>query len=76
MWAQLLISVIMMVISYAIQMANAPKPQDATAGALDIPAPQPGALLAVDFGTNLVKDANIIYYGNASTTPIRASGGK
>jgi hypothetical protein len=76
MWMQIVISFVMMVVSYAIQMANAPKPQDATAGNLDVPAPRPGALLGVGFGTNLKKDGNVIYYGNASTIPIYASGGK
>lgn len=76
MWVQLLISVVMMVISYAIQMANMPKPQDATASNLDVPSPQPGALLGVSFGTNIKKDANVIWYGHASTVPIYASGGK
>lgn len=76
MFVSFLVSVFISVLSYAIQAANAPKPQDATAGTLDVPAPQPGALLGVSFGTNIKKDGNVIYTGNAATVPIRAAGGK
>lgn len=76
MWLSLLYSVVMMVISYAIQMANKPRPQVPVAGTLDTPEPQPGALVGVCFGTNLIKDANLIWYGDASTVPIKQQGGK
>lgn len=76
MWIQIGIAIISMIISYAIQVANAPKPQKPTAGNLDVPSPQPGALLAVSFGTNVFKSGNITWYGAARTTPIKKKGGK
>lgn len=76
MWVQLIWAVVAMIVSAAIQAAMAPKPPQPTAGNLDVPEPQPGRNLPVCFGTNIVKDANVYYFGNAYTVPIRQSGGK
>jgi hypothetical protein len=76
MWMLVGQAIVSLIISYALTTLLAPKPQTPTAGALDIPEPQPGALLGVSFGTNVFKSANVIWLGDADTTPIRASGGK
>lgn len=76
MFLLLLQAVAMMVVSYALQMANKPRPQIPVAGTLDVPEPQPGQLVGVCFGTNVIKDANVIWYGDASTVPIKQKGGK
>lgn len=76
MWIQIAIYVVTMIVSYALQAANAPKPQKPTAGNLDVPAPDPGAITPVAFGTNLYKGANVIWYGDAATVPVTKSGGK
>lgn len=75
MW-EIVYALVMMVISYAIQVATAPKPQVPTAGELEVPTPAAGATVPVLFGTNIVKSSNIIWYGDASVTPIKTKGGK
>lgn len=68
--------VVMLIISYVISIATRPRPQTPTAGTMEVPTPDPGALVGVAFGTNLIKNSNIIWYGDAETTPIRSGGGK
>ncbi len=65
-----------LIASYALQVANAPKPQNATAGTLDVPEPKPGSFVPVVYGTNVIKSATVISYFDAQTVPIKASGGK
>lgn len=67
---------VMMIVSYAIQAAMAPKPQTPISGQLDVPVAQEGGTISVIFGTVLVKDANVIWYGDAATSEIRSGGGK
>lgn len=76
MFLQLVYSLVMMVVSYAIQAALAPKPQQPTAGSLEVPTPAAGATVPVLFGTNIVKSANIIWYGDASVEAVKSKGGK
>lgn len=76
MWLSLFWIVLTMVISYAMQAASMPKPENATAGKLDVPEPDPGRPLPVVFGTNIIKGANVTWYGDAAAVPIKSSGGK
>jgi len=75
-WEYLFYAVISAVVSYGLNMALAPKPEGATAGAMDIPSASDGGAIPVCFGTNIIKQSNIIWYGDPSTTPIKKSGGK
>lgn len=77
-WVNLLYSLVMMVVSYAIQMALAPKQQnnDAVVGDVDVPTAEDGKTIPVVFGTILVKDSNIIDYFDARTEAIKTKGGK
>lgn len=68
-----------LVFSALISQALAPKPPDAKAAALgdiDIPGAEEGKPVPVVFGTVWVGDPNVIWYGDLSTTPIKAKGGK
>lgn len=76
MFLQLAYALVMMVVSYAIQIALTPKPQQPTAGNLDVPSPANGATVPVLFGTNIVKSANIIWYGDARVEAIQSKGSK
>lgn len=75
-WDYVIYAVISIIISFAISYLTKPKPQTPTAGGLDVPTPDPGALVGVVFGTNLIKNSNIIWYGDAATQPVRSKGGK
>ena len=76
MFIQIAIAVVMMVVSYVIQMALAPTPDQPTAGNLDVPTAENGGSIPVAFGTNLFKTSNVIWYGDARVEEIRKSGGK
>ena len=72
----LIYAVVMMVVSYAITIPMQPKPQNAIAGRLDVPTATAGDNIPVVFGTVLIKQVNIIDYGDARTTPIKTKSGK
>lgn len=74
-WEQLAYAVIMMIVSSAITAYMAPKPSSPVAGQLDVPVAEDGATVIIVFGTELVKDAKVIWYGDAGTTPIYSDGG-
>ncbi|WP_281686699.1 hypothetical protein [Pseudomonas citronellolis] len=75
MWVQLAIAVAMMVISYAMtaSMNQSMKPE---AGSLDIPTADEGDNVPVVFGENLLKNSNVIWYGDPKITKIKSKGGK
>lgn len=70
------ISLIIMIVSYALQLAFAPKQKGPTADAQDAPAANEGDKIPVVFGTVLRKDAQIAWWGDPQTSPIKADGGK
>jgi hypothetical protein len=75
-WDYAIYAIISIIISYAFSVLNKPKRQTPTAGTLDVPTPDPGALVGVVFGTNIIKNSNIIWYGDASTRDIKSDAGK
>jgi hypothetical protein len=75
MWVQLIVSIVMMVISYAIQSSIKPTSPEAQAGKLDIPTVEEGKSISVVFGTCLVKSSTVAWYGDPSTEAIRSGGG-
>jgi hypothetical protein len=75
MWVQLVIMVVAAVVSYALT----PKPKQPGADTLDevqIPTVEIGKPVSVAFGEVWVDDANILWYGDLSNTPIYATSGK
>lgn len=74
----LIYALVMMVVSYAIQMILMPRPErnDAVVGNMDVPTAEDGKTMPVVFGTILIKDANIIDYFDARTEAIKSGGGK
>jgi len=75
-WEYLFYAVVMSVVSYAIQIAMAPKPDKPKAGQLDVPTADSGGPIPVVFGTNIIKQSNVVWFGDASTTAIKKKGGK
>lgn len=74
-WVQIAVWVVMTYLSYVL----APKPQDAVAGNLDdgnVPIAEEGVEIPVVFGTRDISGANVVWYGDVRTTPIKSSGGK
>lgn len=76
MWPQIVIAVVMLIVSYAITLSMQPKPQKPIAGTLDVPTAKAGDCIPVVFGTVVIKQANVIDYGDASVKPIKTKGGK
>lgn len=72
----IIVAIIMMVVSYAITLAMMPDPQNATAGQLDVATAEEGGSIPVCFGENVIKQSNVIWYGNPSTSKIKSDGGK
>lgn len=73
---EIFVALAMMVVSYAISAAMQPSPQRAVAGSLDVPTADEGGNISVVFGTVMIKDCNVIYYGDPKTTAIKSDGGK
>lgn len=74
-WVQLII----LVISYVVSAALAPKPPKPKAPALedfDIPVAEQGRPVPVVFGTVLITGPNVLWYGDLRTVPITSDGGK
>lgn len=74
-----LVQLAVLVVTSLISAALAPKPPKPKPAALqdfDIPVAEQGRPIPVVFGTVLVTGANVIWYGDLSTTPIKSKGGK
>lgn len=73
----LLYAFVMLVVSYALQSLITPKirQENPEAGKLEVPTAEEGGSIPVCFGTNLIKDSNVIWYGDSKTTPIYTEGG-
>jgi hypothetical protein len=75
MWGYLIV----LIISYAVSYALAPKPPEPSPASLsDIEAPtaEEGRPIPVVFGTVFISSPNVVWYGNLGTTPITSSTGK
>jgi len=52
-----------------------PKPAAPTPGNLDVPVAESGKPIPVLFGTRVIRQANVVWYGDVKTTEIRQSSG-
>lgn len=74
-WVQLII----LVVSYIVSVALAPKPPVPKPAALedfDIPLAEEGRAVPVVFGGVILKSPSVMWYGDLRTTPIQTKGGK
>ena len=74
MWVQIAIWVITTVIGMLLA-PKPPKPASATPGNLDVPVAEFGKPIPVLFGTRVIRQANVVWYGDVKTTEIRQSSG-
>jgi len=66
---------VLLVVTYAF----APKPPTTPPAGLDTikaPTAEEGREIPVLFGTRRVRSANVVWYGDLTTTPIKSKGGK
>lgn len=75
-WEYVIYAVVMLVASYAITLSMQQKPERPVAGQLDVPTAKEGGNIPVCFGRNIVKQSNVIWYGDPSTSEIKSKGGK
>lgn len=75
MWTAIAVLVISVLVQYALQ-PKTPQPQAPEFKDFDAPTAEEGRPVPVVFGTVLVRSANVVWYGDLRTTPIRAKGGK
>lgn len=71
--------VIAFVISLVVSLALAPKaqePKPASLEEIDAPTAETGRAIPVVFGTVILKDPNIVWYGDLKTAPIKKGGKK
>jgi len=70
---------LLLVVSYFVSAALAPKPPKPKPASLedfDIPVAEQGRPIPVVFGTVILKDPNVMWYGDLRTTAIQEKGGK
>lgn len=69
----------LLVISYFVSAALAPKPPQPKAAALedfDIPLAEEGRAIPVVFGTVVINSPSLMWYGDLRTSAIKEKGGK
>lgn len=74
MWAQILVWAVTTVIG-ALLAPRPPKPAAPTPGNLDVPVAESGKPIPVLFGTRVIRQANVVWYGDVKTTEIHQSSG-
>lgn len=74
MWVQLAIFVVSMVLSYVLA-PKPPAPQAPPVGQEQAPTAQEGTPIPVVFGEVLVKNSNVVWYGDIRVDPIMSDGG-
>lgn len=73
------IQLALLVISYFVSSALAPKPPQPKPAALedfDIPVAEEGKAIPVVFGEVILKSPNLMWYGDLRSTAIKKKGGK
>jgi len=77
MWA--IVALVLMVVSAVLSVALAPKPippAPSTLADVNAPTAQGGIPIPVVFGTVMIQNPNVVWYGDLVTQPIRAPSGK
>lgn len=74
MWAQIAWYVFTLVVSYAL--SPKPKTSEPPPGNFKAPQASANAPIPVLFGTRMLKQPNVVWWGDMRITPIRKKGGK
>ena len=72
MWAQVVFWIVSLIISYATRS----KPEKPKPGQIDVATAEEGRPIPVLFGTKTIKGANVIWYGDIKTSPVKSKSGK
>lgn len=76
-WPALVIQLAISVVSAAVSYAMSPKPEDTTAtNRAGRPLAKDGMVIPMVFGPALIKDVNVLGFGDVSSHAIIANGGK
>lgn len=76
-WPALVVQLLVSAGSAAISYAMSPKPEDSTvANKLGRPTAKDGMIIPALFGPALIKDVNVLGFGDLSKHAIIANGGK
>jgi hypothetical protein len=75
MWAQIFILIVSAILSYALA-PKPPQPKPASIEDFDVPVAEEGRPIPVVFGTVTLTGANVLWYGDLRSTPIKSKGGK
>jgi len=75
MWTYFAILVASVVLAFALA-PKPPKPRPPELEDVEAPTAEEGKAIPVVFGTVWINGANVIWYGDLRTTPIKKSGGK
>lgn len=76
MWSQLAVSFAMLVAASVLSLLIAPRTPPQQPGRFSVPEIDPNRNLPIVFGTFLITDPTVAWYGDLSTKPIYSSGGK
>jgi hypothetical protein len=64
---------VLMIVSTALTMSQSKQVNtNMEAGKLDTPTAEEGSSIPVNFGTNIIKQSNVIWYGDSKTTEIKS----
>ena len=74
MWWYVVYFIVALVIAFA--MMPKPESQNAKVGTIDGPTATEGREIPVLFGTRVIKQANIVWYGDIKTIALKKKGGK
>lgn len=68
--------IVLWVVAFALTAATAPKPEKPEVGTFETPTAEKGKRIPVLFGSRWLAQANVVWYGDISTTPVKSSSGK
>jgi len=75
MWPQIIIMIVALIVAVALA-PKAPTPKPASLEDFDVPVAEEGRPIPVVFGTVTITGANVLWYGDLRSTPIKSKGGK
>ena len=78
-YANFIVQLVIMIVAIIVAVALAPKPPQPKASALadfDVPTAEEGKPMCKVFGEVVIRDPNVLWYGDLSSEPIRKKGGK
>lgn len=63
--------IVVFIVAFAIAYATMPKPQNAQLGTVEGPTAEAGRSIPVLFGTQWIKQSNVVWYGDISSVAVK-----